>query len=98
MFLRNFRSSLVKLILPFFNIILNTLKGKTRAINFLYQKKIDANNHQNFSREVYDILKGKKLIGLDVGAQGGFNSDKFFPEKYNKFFTTILVDPLKNSF
>ena len=41
------------------------------------------------------MLKNKKLIGLDVGAQGGFNSDKFFPKKYNKYFETILVDPLK---
>ena len=32
-----------------------------------------------------------------MGAQGGFNSDKFFPEKYNKYFESILVDPLKNS-
>ena len=97
MFLRNFRSSLIKLILPFFYIIINTLKGKTRVVNFFREKKIDANNHQNFSRQVYDMLKDKKLVGLDVGAQGGFNCDKFFPEKYNKFFTTILVDPLKNS-
>ena len=42
-------------------------------------------------------IENKKLIGLDVGAQGGFNSDKFFPERYNKYFESILVDPLKNS-
>ena len=33
-----------------------------------------------------------------MGAQGGFNSDKYFPKKYNKYFESILVDPLKNSF
>ena len=34
---------------------------------------------------------------MDVGAQGGFNSDEFFPKKYNKFFDTILVDPFKDT-
>ena len=48
-------------------------------------------------KNIEKLLKNKKLIGLDVGAQGGFNSDKFFPEKYNKYFESILVDPLKNS-
>ena len=52
--------------------------------------------HKKIS-EIKKLLKNRKLIGLDVGAQGGFNSDKFFPERYNKYFESILVDPLKNS-
>ena len=50
-----------------------------------------------FKNNINQFLKDKKLIGLDVGAQGGFNSDNFFPKKYNQYFDTILVDPLKNS-
>ena len=33
---------------------------------------------------------------MDVGAQGGFNSDNFFSEKYNLFFEEILVEPIES--
>ena len=97
MFLRKIRISTAKLILPFLYKILQLLKANTRTVNFLNDKKINANNAYNFQKNIEALLKNKKLIGLDVGAQGGFNSDKFFPEKYNKYFESILVDPLKNS-
>ncbi len=97
MFLRKIRISIAKLILPSLYSILNLLKASTRAVNFLNEKKISANNAYNFQINIEKLLQNKKLIGLDVGAQGGFNSDKFFPEKYNKYFDTILVDPLKDS-
>ena len=41
------------------------------------------------------MLQDKKLIALDVGAQGGFNSDGFL-KKYNSFFESILVEPIKS--
>ena len=44
-----------------------------------------------------NLLKNNKLIALDVGSQGGFNSDNFFSNKYDKFFNPILVDPIENS-
>ena len=97
MFLAKIRISIAKLILPFLHKILQLLKANTRAVNFLNDKKINANNAYNFQKNIESLLKNKKLIGLDVGAQGGFNSDKFFPEKYNKYFESILVDPFKNS-
>ncbi|MBD1150142.1 FkbM family methyltransferase [Pelagibacterales bacterium SAG-MED29] len=97
MFLRKIKISITKLILPFLHKILQLLKANTRTINFLHDKKINANNTYNFQENIEALLKNKKLIGLDVGAQGGFNSDKFFPEKYNKYFESILVDPLKDS-
>ena len=97
MFPRKIRISITKLLLPFLHKILELLKANTRTINFLKDKKINANNTYNFQKSIEVLLKNKKLIGLDVGAQGGFNSDKFFPEKYNKYFESILVDPLKNS-
>jgi len=97
MFLRKIRISITKIILPFLHKILQLLKANTRTVNFLNNKKINANNTYNFQKNIEELLKNKKLIGLDVGAQGGFNSDKFFPEKYNKYFQSILVDPLKDS-
>ena len=97
MFLRRIRTSITKLILPSLHLILKLLKANTRTVNFLNDKKTNANNSYNFQTNIEKLLKNKKLIGLDVGAQGGFNSDKFFPERYNKYFESILVDPLKNS-
>ena len=32
---------------------------------------------------------------MDVGAQGGFNSDQFIPNKYNHFFEPVLIEPIK---
>ena len=75
--------SITKIILPFIYKILQFLKGNTRAINFLNEKKINSNNVYNFQKEINKILENKKLVGLDIGAQGGFNSDDFFPKKYN---------------
>ena len=97
MFLKKIRTSITKLILPFLHKIFQLLKANTRVVNFLNEKRIGANNYYNFNENIEKLLIDKKLIGLDVGAQGGFNSDKFFPEKYNKYFESILVDPLKNS-
>ena len=97
MFLRKIRTSITKLILPSLHLILKLLKANTRTVNFLNDKKTKANNSYNFQTNIEKLLKNRKLIGLDVGAQGGFNSDKFFPERYNKYFESILVDPLKNS-
>ena len=97
MFLRKIRISITKLLLPFLYKIFELLKTNTRAINFLNDKKVNANNTYDFQNNIEVLLKNKKLIGLDVGAQGGFNSDEFFSKKYNKFFHTILVDPFKDS-
>jgi len=89
MFLQKIRISITKLILPFLYRIVQFLKGNTRAINFLNDKKANANNTYNFQKKIETLLENKKLIALDVGAQGGFNSDKFFHEKYDKYFEPI---------
>ena len=95
MFLKKFRVSITKLILPLLYLILKPLKADTRIVNFFNEKRINANKLYNFQK-IIDLLLGEnKLIGLDVGAEGGFNSDNFFPKKYNKYFESILVDPFK---
>ena len=96
MFLKKFRVSITKLILPLLYAILKPLKANTRIVNFFNEKNINANKFYNFQKIIDTFLAGKKLVGLDVGAEGGFNSDNFFPKKYNKYFNTILVDPFKN--
>ena len=88
--------SLVKLILPFVYKILIKFKLNRRVINFLSDKSYRSNDQHNFTSLISGLLKNEKIISLDVGAQGGFNSDKFFPKKYNKYFKKILVDPLED--
>ena len=97
MLFKRLGKSVTKIILPLLYKILQLLKGNTRAINFLNDKKVIANNTYDFKENIQELLKEKKLIGLDIGSQGGFNSDNYFPKKYNNFFQKILVDPLNNS-
>ena len=97
MFLRKLRISIAKVIIPVLYKIILLLKANNRAINFFNEKRKNANNAYNFQKSIEELLGDKKLIGLDVGAQGGFNSDEFFPKKYNKYFNSILVEPLMNA-
>ena len=86
--------SLLKLILPLIHKILIKFKLNRRVINFLSDESYKSNNKYNFSNLISGILKGEKIISLDVGAQGGFNSEEFFPSKYNFFFKDILIEPI----
>ena len=88
--------SLVKLILPVIYKILVKFRLNRRVINFLSDKSYRSNDQYNFTRLISGLLKNEKIISLDVGAQGGFNSDKFFPSKYNCFFKEILVEPINS--
>ena len=77
MFLIKLRISTAKILLPILYKIMQLLKANTRAINFFNEKRKNANNAYNFQKNIDELLENKKLIGLDVGAQGGFNSDEF---------------------
>ena len=88
--------SLVKLILPVIYKILVKFKLNRRVINFLSDKSYRSNDQYNFTSLISGLLKNEKIISLDVGAQGGFNSDEFFPPKYNCFFKEILVEPINS--
>ncbi len=91
-----FFKSLMKLILPIIFKILIKLKLNRRVINFLSEKSYKSNDKFNFVKLIETLLKNKKILALDVGAQGGFNSDKFFSSKYEFFFDDILVEPIKS--
>ena len=78
--------SFLKLILPIIFKILIKLRLNRRVINFLGDKSYYSNNYYDFTKIIKNILNDKKLIALDIGAQGGFNSDDFFSKKYNSFF------------
>ena len=90
-----FFRSLSKIILPILFKILIKLKLNRRTIIFLSERSYKSNDNYNFSKLIKDLLKNKKIYSLDVGAQGGFNSDNFFQKKYNHFFENILIEPIK---
>ena len=88
--------SCVKLLLPCFSSLLIKLKVNKRIANYLNDRSFIANNYYNFSNTIEKKLNNRKILALDVGAQGGFNSDNFFPKKYNIFFEPVLVEPIKS--
>ena len=88
--------SILKLILPVIYKLLIFFKLNRRVINYLEEKSYFSNQSHEISYILRDLLKDKKLIALDVGAQGGFNSDEFFERKYNSFFESILVEPIQS--
>ncbi len=91
-----FANSLIKIFLPLMFKIFIKLKVNRRVINYLQEKSYFSNESYNFSEKLNYLLKNEKLIALDVGAQGGFNSDNFFPTRYNSFFDCIMVEPIKS--
>ena len=90
-----FFRSLIKIILPVIFKVLIRLKLNRRVINYLSEKSYNSNNKYNFNKLIKKLLEDEKIIALDVGAQGGFNSDNFFPRKYNEYFEDILIEPIK---
>ena len=89
-----FSRSLVKILLPVVFKVLIKLKCNRRVINFLHEKSYNSNNKYNFTSLLKKYLEKNKIIALDVGAQGGFNSDTFFPKRYDHFFEEILIEPI----
>ena len=86
--------SLLKIVLPLIFKILIKIKLNRRVINFLQDRSYNSNNFYDFTKTIKNILNDKKILALDVGAQGGFNSDGFFSKKYNTFFEDILIEPI----
>ena len=97
MFSNKIKTSFIKLLLPFFYKFFSFLKANSRVINYLIEKRINENEFYNFEKNIKEILKNKTIIAVDVGSQGGFNSDGYISNKYNSFFKPILFDPIKDS-
>ena len=94
-FIKKIGKSFSKILFPVLFKIFFFFKINRRAINFFSEKSFFANNNHNFVGLINSLLIKKKLIALDVGAQGGFNSDQFVSSKYNHFFDPILIEPIK---
>ena len=90
-----FRSFLKKILPLIFNIF-QFFSVNRRVINFLNDKSFEANNKYNFDQSIKDLLRNSKILALDIGAYGGFNSDNYFPSRYEKFFEPIMVEPQRD--
>ena len=71
-----------------------TLKIHSRVVNQLNKLRSESHKNQDHSKFVSKLLEGKKLVALDVGAQGGFFNESIFSKKYNFFFDPIVVEPI----
>ena len=65
--------------------VLITLKIHSRAINQFNKLRTESHKNQDHSNLVSKLLGAKKLVALDVGAQGGFFNASIFSKKYNFF-------------
>ena len=83
------------MIIPLISKILTTLRIRSRVINQLRGLRLESNKKENYSDLITKLLSHEKMTALDVGAQGGFNQN-IFPKKYDNFFSSILVEPIKD--
>ena len=74
--------------------ILVVLKIRSRAVNQFNKLRSESHKDQDYRNFVRKLLGEKKLVALDVGAQGGFFNESIFSKKYNFFFDLIAVEPI----
>tara|TARA_B100000959_G_scaffold278946_1_gene338254 strand:+ start:590 stop:1519 length:930 start_codon:yes stop_codon:yes gene_type:complete len=70
------------------------LKIHSRVLNQFNKLRSESHKNQDHSNFVSKLLGEKKLVALDVGAQGGFFNASIFSKKYNFFFDPIVVEPI----
>ena len=70
------------------------LKIHSRIVNQLNKLRSESHKNEDHSNFVSELLGEKKLVSLDVGAQGGFFNESIFPKKYDPFFDPIVVEPI----
>ena len=88
--LYNFICKIIIKLLP----LLRILRLQTFVIDQLNEVRFESNRYGNIQKVISELPLKRKLIALDVGAQGGFNMDNFFLKKYEKFFNPIMVEPI----
>ena len=71
-----------------------TLRINSRVVNQFNKLRSESHKNQDHSKFVSKLLEEKKLVALDVGAQGGFFNASIFSKKYNFFFDPIVVEPI----
>ena len=73
--------------------LLRILRLQTLVIDQLSRIRFESNKYGNIQKVISELPLKRKLIALDVGAEGGFNPDHLFLKKYENFFNPIMVEP-----
>jgi len=74
--------------------ILIALKKHSKIVNQFKKLRSESHKDDDHSNLVSKLLGNKKLLALDVGAQGGFFNESLFSKKYDIFFEPIVVEPI----
>ena len=77
--------------IPFISRILIALRLHSRIINQLNKLRSESHKVDYHGNFILKLLGKKKLVALDIGAQGGFFSTGIFSKKYNIFFDPVVV-------
>ena len=85
---------LISRIVEVISRILIVLKKHSRVVNQFNKLRSETHKNENHSNLISKLLGEKKLVALDVGAQGGFFNANIFSKKYNFFFDLIAVEPI----
>ena len=85
---------LLSKIIQLISKVLIALKIHSRVVNQFNKLRSESHKNQDHSNFVSKLLGEKKLVALDVGAQGGFFNASIFSKKYNFFFDPIVVEPI----
>ena len=85
---------LLSKIIQLISKVLIALKIHSRVVNQFNKLRSESHKDQDYRNFVRKLLGEKKLVALDVGAQGGFFNASIFSKKYNFFFDPIVVEPI----
>ena len=94
--LKSFHRILCKFIdflIPFLFKFFLFFRIQSRILDILTRLRSNVHFNENYKSLISKLLK-KKLIALDVGAQGGFFNTGLFHPRYNNYFSPILVEPI----
>ena len=84
----NFICKIIIKLLP----LLRILRLQTLVIDQLSNIRPESNKYGNIQKVISELALKRKLIALDVGADGGFNLEQFFSApQNNKIFPIDIV-------
>ena len=87
-------SKLIYFLIPIISRLLIKLRLHFRIINQFNKLRSESHKIDSHENIISSLLDKKKLVALDVGAQGGFLNGSIFPSKYNTFFSPVVVEPI----
>ena len=93
-FIYRLTAKLIYILIPIISRIFIILKLNSRIINQLNKLRYSSHTIDDHSNLISKLLTNNKLIALDVGAQGGFFNNSIFHKRYDKFFSSIVVEPI----